>query len=62
MNIRDGIYIVEVEGERHVAERCNDFWMQLGIDYDIWQYTERGQLEVKIIAKIDTETLSVTPV
>ena len=43
----DGFYIVEVDGDRYIAERVGDCWLPTGIEYDIW--AANGE-EVTVIA------------
>lgn len=58
-------YVVEVDGERTIGECLSvDLdgtvtWSQIGIDYDIWQYTNRGALPVKVLAHLDLNNLKM---
>lgn len=54
--MKEGIYIVEADRKRTVAEYHGDgVWTQLGADYDLWADFGRGATPVKIIARIDVD-------
>lgn len=59
--IEDGWYIVEANDKRQVAEWYFDQWWQAGSDYDTWADYGDGGVAVTIIAKIDLDTLTITP-
>lgn len=55
----DGIYLVEEDGKLTVAEYDARFedWRQLGIDYDVWQYSGE-KYTIKVIRKLDLKELA----
>jgi len=55
MDNEDGIYVVLVNGERHIAERIGDEWYTTGVDYDIWQYRCGGPLTVEPLWRLNIE-------
>lgn len=61
--LEDGYYILEVtdpKPKKVIAEFCGSNWIQLGIDYDVWQYRWAAQPNITILAKIDLDTLTIT--
>lgn len=54
--VRDGWYVVDVEGKREVAEMMLDTWQIAGIDYDVWSIQN---IPVKVLARIDLITMKV---
>lgn len=52
----DGIYIVEVNGEREIAQWYGN-WCPLGADYNPWNHPP---VEIKVVAKINLNTMTIT--
>lgn len=68
--LEDGFYITSIDDEpseeREVSEYYNigvddANWSQLGIDYDVWQFSSDPPNTIKVWAKINLETFEVTP-
>lgn len=58
----DGLYVVDFDGERTVADYENGTWSQLGIDYDVWQYSPHlANRPIRVIARIDVQELTFEP-
>lgn len=53
----NGVYLVRSNGELTVAEQCCGNWEQLGIDYDVWQFS-CVDYEIEVIKKLDLEALA----
>lgn len=61
----DGIYLVRVTWpdndapELRVAEWSDPVWMQIGIDYDIWQFGAVGSMPtIEVICGLDLERIA----
>lgn len=55
--VEAGIYLVRCDGELHVAEwDGSDHWLQLGIDYDVWQYAH-SIYEIEVLKRLNLEAM-----
>lgn len=64
-NLEDGIYLVRVtvddphaKPSLHVAEYYSDTWMQIGVEYDVWQFHSayKGAL-IEVITRFDLDAI-----
>lgn len=53
----DGFYLVKCDGKLTIAEKFGNSWNQIGIDYDIWQYSP-ADFTIEIIGRLDLDDLS----
>lgn len=66
----DGYYLLRVDDGLNFNQSPNDLleiayfrgdtWEQTGSDYDYWQYDQRTEYQIEVIAKLDLDTLAKT--
>ncbi len=55
--LAEGYYLVRVDDELDIAQYMMGEWMQIGSDYDYWQYSS-DVYNLQVLKKLDLDELS----